>query len=171
MAAAYTGRTLSEIANIGDPQERVPKYATVLEYLLRSISPPSPTDQLQGLRDLLKVHSYRFSDHRNVIRANWVRNDIVHALGASTLSDWVRASAAFEQAIYDVVPHCASDVCACVEGYDDIPVATDGQQHGKMASFAEALKKATVIAIIFAVIVAVGLWLYDQYLRWKEEEA
>jgi hypothetical protein len=102
-----TTKSLREIAEYKDAVVRVPLLGTLLEGLLKSITPYA--DGL-SLDPLLDKHKEKFAKFRDVDAARWVRNQITHGSGRATTPQILEAEVGFEQAIRDILPHCSEQL-------------------------------------------------------------
>ena len=102
-----TVKPLREIAEYKDAAVRVPLLGTLLECLLKSITPFS--DGL-SLDPLLDEHRVKFRDFRGVDSARWVRNQIAHGTGKASTTQILGAEVSLDQAVREVLPYCSEQL-------------------------------------------------------------
>jgi hypothetical protein len=93
-------KSLAEIRGLSKPEDRVPAYATLLQLILRTLTPDIGTEP--SLNNLVEFHQSKFTRPKRVFFANSVRNDLVHALGQFSAPEWTDAAKILDEAIEDV---------------------------------------------------------------------
>jgi TonB family protein len=113
-------KSLPQIKEYKDPTDRVVNLATLLEHVLRSISPEKDVDTGKDLtfEQLLKLHEHKFSDYEAADDTRWVRNQLAHATGKATLQKVLRAEPRLIQAVLDIVlrDECPPDIRRAAKG-------------------------------------------------------
>lgn len=107
---------LKEIRKCDHPVVRVRQYKTLLEHILRSIT---PQDHRLGwsLRDLVDHHKRRFQSYDGLRFALRIRNAIDHAQGNVTATDAVAAARVLDRAIVDLLKYCSNAMQDSLMGY------------------------------------------------------
>src|ERR1700693_5045332 len=94
-------KSLSAIAQLRDPVDRVRDLVTLLEYVVVTIYDKADRESLD---DLLDKHQQKFSDFRSVDFARRIRNKLGHAKGRqATRAQIVDAEIALDTAVRDII--------------------------------------------------------------------
>ena len=92
-------KSLAEISDYPDAAVRVPLLTTLLEYLLKYVT---PSGDYGTLGNLIERHSKRFVNIRAVEDARWTRNKLLHGRRV-TRAQINEAEVSLEDAIHDVL--------------------------------------------------------------------
>src|ERR1039458_5758540 len=92
-------KSLADISLIDRPEDRVRDLGTLLEHLLKSVT---PNGRALTLNALLKQHESKFSRYEELNRARWARNAIVHG-DFATARQIFDAEARLEEAAREIL--------------------------------------------------------------------
>lgn len=105
-------KSLADINDVELPEDRIRDLGTLLEYLLKSITPNTHSLTLNAL---VKQHQAKFSRYDELSRARWTRNAIAHC-DHVTARQVFDAETRLDEAIREVLPHCSELVRTEVMG-------------------------------------------------------
>ena len=114
-------KSLREIDDYKDPADRIGHLAKLLEFLLKSLDPEE--SESSSFEELLELHREKLSNHSEVNRARWVRNQIVHATGRATAERVIESERALRDSILQVLPYSSIEVETAIRGAGE---STDG---------------------------------------------